>query len=82
MLFPKLLKSLLQTCYGILLLHVGLLHLVVVSHHSFIINLETFKTIVSFLIELIELIELGVFMLKVFSFPNNMFYFCQLVGQV
>ncbi len=54
LLFLELLTGLIQTNYGTLLLHVGLLHFVVIPHHLLKFSLETLQIIVSFPIELIE----------------------------
>jgi hypothetical protein len=55
LLFLEPLTSLFQIGYGILLLHIGLLHFIVVMRHLFKVNLETLQIVVSFPIELIEL---------------------------
>ncbi len=74
----EVLISLIQTGYDTLLLHIGLLHFGVILCHLLQIGLEMLQIIMGFLI---ELIELNIFLLYVFSFPNNLFHHFQFIGQ-
>jgi hypothetical protein len=55
MLFFEVLIGLFQTDYDTMLFQTGLLHFGIISRHSLHINLETFKIIVGFPIELVKL---------------------------
>jgi hypothetical protein len=78
MLLSKFLTSLFQIRYDTLLFQIKLFHFGVIPHHLLQINLEMVQIIMGFLV---ELIELNIFLLQVFNFPN-MFCFFQLIGQV
>jgi len=71
--------GLLQIGYDTLLFQIGLLHFGIISHHLLQISLETIQIIMGILI---ELVELGIFLLQVFDFPNIMFCLIQLNGHV
>jgi hypothetical protein len=79
MMFLELLRGLLQTCYSILMFHVGLFDLVVVAHHTLMPILEMLQIIMGFLV---ELVEFNVFLLLIFCFHNNLLYVSQLIKQV
>jgi hypothetical protein len=79
MLLPKILTCRLQTGYNTLLFQIGFLHFGIIVHHPLQISLETNQIIMCFLI---EMVELNIFLLQVINFPNNLFFFIQLMGQV
>jgi hypothetical protein len=79
MLLFEVLTYLLQTGYDTLSFQTRLLHFGVVLRHLFQINLETLQIIMCFPV---QLVELKILLLQVFSFPNILFCFFQLIGDV
>jgi hypothetical protein len=79
MLLLEILTGLLQTSYDTLLFQIGLFHFSIILCHLLQINLEMIQILVGLLV---ELVELGIFLLQVLSLSSSLLCLIQLIGQV
>ncbi len=78
-LFPQFLIGLLQTCYGVSLLYIGLLHLGVIMNHLLMLIFQFLQIIAGILVEFTKFIILN---LQTFRLFNNLFCLHYSYGQI